>query len=386
MHKQAVFISGIFLFFLLALEIGQADALRLTKLGGNQDIFNFEPNLVIKKTWAISDSTPGFGVGVKMEGDLTQYATYSLKDSVLEVTIKLPDALQGGEYFIHPVAEEIPSGSGSGTVGTSVTIRPTIKVVAPFVGFYAVIDTAASDVNEGEDITLRATISNKGDEEISAYTAIDVFQGDEKLESVKTETVDVPLFESKNMVSTINPGSKFRGGKYKAVFTVFYKSKKTGAEKKEVLERGFNIGTLNIKINSFTGALVKDGIQEFAIDIESTWFSKISNIFGEASISSEAMKEPLKIKTPSSDLNAKERKNITAFIDTSKLELGEYTAAVAVNYEGKRTEKSGKLTITGKLEKIEEPKKSPFPIDPIYIAAIVIILIITITIFKVLKH
>lgn len=116
-------------------------------------------------------------------------------------------------------------------------------------------------------------------------------------------------------------------GVYTAVAVVDY-----GKEIKQ--EKEFKIGTLEIKIISYTKNFQQGKINKFDIGIESFWNEEIKDVYASVSVTNEGIILD-QLKTPEIDLKPWASENLTGFVDFQETPTGKYKAGIYVHYSNK---------------------------------------------------
>lgn len=275
------------------------------------------------------------------QGDLAQYIELSTNElsgsGGVNVLLSLPSQVDiPGVHNILVGAEQTSSDSaGLRIVGN---IRGVIKVKVPYPGKYAEIDFSTINANAGEDVMFTVNLKNLGKEVISSNSYIEIydFGGNKKTTLYLGSNILNPT-ESVRLSSELKT-KDYAAGNYKAIAVVEYEGKTIREE------REFRLGELFVGIFNYTNELVRDKINRFDIDVESSWNDPIDNVFANVTI----LGYDLNFLTPSKGLKGFEKSKLTGYIDTSSIGSDKFQANIIVSYLGKKTEKTVDLTFNKK--------------------------------------
>ena len=302
----------------------------------------FIPNLELEYDFKIF-ADQNQKVELYKKGDFADFAIIDKKsivgNGIFNVKIKLPEkASKPGPNILLIGAREVIGEEGG--LSASVAVQAPIKIMVPYPGKYVELNLITTNANRGQNMKFEVIVYSRGEEAITALTSIDIFDiNDNKVKKINFETVKIAGQNSHEFTKFFNT-SIFSPGDYKAVASVNYGEKIVKAESK------FRIGKLFVKITNFTREIIKEGIKQFNIEIESLWNDPIENVFAEVYFSKEN-KELIDFQTPSNNLKPWEKTTITGYVDTDKLELGNYNTKIVLNYNNKTTA-YGKLNLIKK--------------------------------------
>jgi len=306
---------------------------------------NFEPYL--QKTFQFNFWIEG-GAGLKIyaNGDLADYV--ALSDNYLEnsglvnVVLSLPKEIEvPGMHRIQIGALETPKGDKEG-VGIVGNVLGVIKVFVPYPGKYVETEFSAKDAKYGEVVEFALKILNKGTEEVSTNSYVEIYDSKDKL--VKKIELGVNVIEK---IGTRDLKARFdtigqKVGSYKAIGIVEY------AGKKVKKEQAFRIGELFIDITGYSKEFIRGKINKFDIEIESLWNDDIENVFAEVLVPDYN----IKFFTPSASLGGFQKINLTGYLDTTSIpvEVDSFRASINVYYVGKTTQKIVRLKIKKEID------------------------------------
>lgn len=345
----------------------------------------FQPNLNQNHNAFINNNV-GTDIRVKLtkRGTLSEYLTFS--DEYLDIpkggrayftfNLKLPESIPPGKNRIDIGAEDITPVSGGG-ISAKTAVFMGFYVRAPYPGKYIEASFGPQNIEKDQTADFNVNVISRGNETINKIDGIiEIFDGDNKIDTVLLEPMrDVQPGASGTMGARWDSTGQ-PVGEYTARAYLNY-----DGEELRLPDATFKIGTLLVKITNYTKEFYKDEINRFDIEIESFWNIDVNDVYGEIEIDKQ------KIKTLRADLAPWSRMKITAYLDTTNLELGGHTANIRVYYADKVAEEVGKITILAKRERVVE-MPSKMPSTTILLIVIISLLVIgnIILVFYYLKH
>jgi len=329
---------------------------------------NFKPGLELEYSFNV-EAGPNQNIELYSAGefsDLVEFNKNELKGGGnFNVKIKLPNEISiPGKHTILIGAREL--NEKEGTVGTSIAVQVPIVIIVPYPGKYAEITFFSNNANVGEEINFQISVASQGHEPIFATADIEIYSGENKIETLNLGTKTINNQESYVFVKSLDT-INYKPGDYNAIAIVNYQ---VGIAR---VESGFRIGRLFVNLTNYTKEIVKEGIKPFEINIESLWNDPIENIYSEVNVLQENVLIT-NFLTPSVSLEAWEKKQLIGYLDTGLFEIGEYDVEIEINYYGNSSFFKGNLRI------IQESGFNLYLI--IGIIFIVIILILLIFYFK----
>jgi len=377
--NKLVFFVLVLIFIFAFIKTASAVGIRAS----SNQVIDFEPG--IEKTFYFEITGSRFDINVSVYGYLSEYATISKKiikskdiDKTFTVTVKLPkkeEGLKPGHHKIWVSAKEIlGTAESGGNVGTSSNVIVYILVNILNKGKYVDVKLSAPNVNLNEPVNFAVNVKNFGKEDINSIkAAINVYSPDnEKLATVYTDEKPLKSNTEETLHAQLNTNG-YPSGTYMAIAKLNYDGETKQAN------NTFKIGKLNVKIIKYTKEFEKNTINRFDVEIESDWGNSIKNVYGEVKINNEI------IKTPSIDLLPWEKKTITAYWDTSNVEIGKYDAEITIYYEDKTTVKIGSVNVvekrdtysdSSKKSALEKPRAITISLSTTTILILIIILLI----------
>lgn len=344
-------------------------------------VIDFEPNGEFEYTYKVHpDSGKVQDYLFYAKGDLEEHITFTpeklydvsgSESPSFKAKISFPDSIEPG---LHRQEICVGEGEAEGTGGISVKTAAcaAIKVLEVYPEVYLLSEIESNNANIGDPVVFDISVENWGRPNISnLYADIDIFEEEKKIETISTDVTSLNSREKKTLTTNLDT-SNYDAGNYRAVAKLKYESKE------DILNTSFKIGQLSINILNYTKETEIDSVNEFFVEVESGWNTKIENIYADVKVSKEG--ETLSsFKTVSESLDPWDTKKLVGYVDTTEFEsLGEYDVSIDVQYAGETESTSGKINV---VEKTKEEK----PIDTTTIimgAAIVIIIILVVLLLK----
>jgi hypothetical protein len=308
-------------------------------------------------------------------GDFEGYATIDDADPngtprMVIIHIRLPEKLEKpGRNVLYLQAKEMNTGSGAIAVAA---VRVPVSTFVPYPGYYAEMTLEAPNINEGEVEEFALIVNNLGTNRLErVYGVIDVFDADGKIKTLTTDTVAMDPGTQTRLAKKMDTKG-LKPGIYRAEATLYF----DGGNTREA-EREFTIGTLYVKVNSYTPEMEQGKLNKFEVDIENMWNALIPNVYGVLSFEGED------IKTASVDLLALGKDKVFGYIDTTNQAFGDHDIKITLHYADKTTVADGKVRIVPEAteQAPEEEKPSGFielRLTPTTLMIAVIILLVVI--------
>lgn len=241
----------------------------------------------------------------------------------------------------------------------------TINIRVLYPGKKVKIKLNTNDANVHEPVNFEIKVENWGKEDINkAKAKIEISDIlNQNIKTIDTNQASIKSSESATLRATLDTIG-WAPGRYDAKAIVNYDGE-TQEDKSS-----FKIGIQSVRIINHTSIFPKDKISPFDLFIESEWNDPIANVYAELKVNNKIM------KTPSANLKPWSTGKLTAYWDTTGLEIGDYDAEVILHYTNKETNKKVILQI-----KDVEKTQTRFAMS---ITMTVITLIITLAIINLL--
>lgn len=365
-------IFGLFILIVISAEIISAGGVGISPVYYKEF---FEPHLEKTFTFHAFNTRADEGINIYVKGDLADYVTlsnaYFLGGGEFMVTVKLPAKIdKPGTHKIIIGAIEAKDEVEGGMVGGIAAIQGRIDILVPYPGKYSESTFTISNINEGEAATYEIETENLGSQDLDVKTTIEIYKDNmsEKILTKKLKEINLKPKEISKIIETIDTRN-LPPGEYHALAIINW-------GQIDKINQTFKIGEFLVEIIDYDYQFEENKINEFNIEIQNKWNTKIDQVFATLSITDEG-KLLRNFKTVSVDTNPWEVKNLTSYFDTTGLEIKRYTANIVLNYG---EEVSSKLIAIY----IKESPKERY-IKYIIIATIVALIIIATFIYLILK-
>ncbi len=366
-------INNKIIFFLILFLI--INSISIYALGVSPGRFrvNFEPNKEYTKDVCFKAEGRNHMI-LGTSGETGQYITVEDKEIITQAdewictkyTLKMPKKFdtpglhKGGVYAV----EKVPEGSGMVIIRVKVTHQ--VWIDSPYPGKYLLINSfVAKNSNAGSKIPIIIKTESKGDETIGiAQGTITIYDyQDNELETIKTNIVtDIKTNDKKTFLAEWDP-KEHPIGNYKAHLVLKYDSNQTEAD------TTFKIGGIDANIIDYQKEVIIGGIKEFSVVADSIWSENLDvktkvdiyNYSEERIRNNRQIESLASFETLTERLPPWGKGKLTGYIDTSKLELGNYTIKMNLMFEGEQKESYGRISIINPPE--EKKEKTSFVLN-----------------------
>jgi len=310
---------------------------------------DFVPEQIIEEKYIIITNS-GFVMDydINLEGDLAKYATlsdteflqvYSAENKEFSVTLKLPKTLEAGLHSLSTCVSERQT-RGDGNIGVKTTSCAWINVRVLYDKPYLEFKFYANGAEKGKEAKMNFEIQSWSKQDMKNVLGnVEIYNGLQNIKTLKTDIIELKSNE-KRILDVYLDTNDMDYGKYIAKARVSYANEITPEQSAE-----FYIGELFLNITNHTREIFIKKINKFDVDVSSIWNGQIKDVYAELSFNGE------KFKSSSVDINPRDSKTITIFVDGKNLESGRYDAEVKVYYEGKETKKEFILNVKAGDEK-----------------------------------
>lgn len=377
--KTKLIVLCLIISFMLFNSIALASALGVSPVSKTVD---FEPNKDVELTFNIVNSQRN-NVNVILTGFGELSDMIFLEEKIIpvkasddrkpfKVILRFPSEMEPG---IHKggveITPEIPESEKDAFLAY-VAQSLILSVRVPYPSKYAIITLTVLDVDEGIPLPVYVEFDNLGSEDIlKAGAKVELYGPDDKLIDTLTApeiSIEKNLLGKTQAKSDTKPDIYLTRGFYKAVVNAYYD------DVKERIDTNFTLGVPKVRIRGLvTRTLGVDQVNKVVFKAYNDWNTELS-VRGNVIMSGRQEDMPV------FELEADQEKEITAFFDTTGLELGDYNMSITLKY-GKylRTETFG-VKISKDVK--PEPKGVPGLLLAILIILIVIILIVAVILVK----
>jgi hypothetical protein len=342
--------------------------------------YEFKPGLEFEVGFKLL--SPSENTLINITGSLSEYATPTkeiipFRDGPeFTVKFKLPNNVKSTDFrpgkntIWVRVAEYIRSDSNNrGMFSVKTGAGYPIIIDIPYPGYYVEFsEFDLPNVNSGADTYLEFELWNRGINDLqNTFYTFELKDNNNNILINKLEMgVNIKTQTKEQFYIAPIESSDLTPGNYNATLVYSYAG--------NILEKSvvFKVGQLNMDIINHTLRLYNDSIQRFDINVVSDWNQKITGVYAEVQLGK------INAKTTPSDLGNFQEKTLSAFLDSSGLEIKNHTINITLFYATKQRE------LQSTLEIVERPViEEPVVIDWMMIILIVLIsaMIITTIIF-----
>jgi hypothetical protein len=260
------------------------------------------------------------------------------QDKSFEVIINGSKSIRAGTISGKIIVEENLLGDKNSETGVfaRLKIASILNIKKEYPSKY--VDVKLDVKSEGKSIIINAELANLGKEDVKDIKPeFGVYSDGKKVYDIGFDKKSLNIGQIENISKKIELYN-LNQGEYNAIMKINYDN--------YVLEIGkdFSIGEKEIKILDYTKYFLQNSLNKFEIDAESEWNNKILDVYSTIDIL-EKMKRVANLRSSSYDFNPGERKTISAYWDTNKVDLGEYDADMNVIFSGKNTNMTGKIKV-----------------------------------------
>ncbi len=341
---------------------------------------------------------------ITFEGELADFITaesskiiFTKDDAYKKVRfkIRMPEHLENPgphetKIFIKEHVKRRKNEEGTQIV-VDIAYYAIVRVNVPYPGKYAKIRLIAPKFDVGKTSAFGIEIQNLGTETLFAESSISILTPLEvAIASLAADQVPVNPREKEMVTITWTPE---KAGRFRAIADVVY-GDGFARDEKEI-----SVGKAHIKIMDITSRNFRLGeINRFDIVLKSEWNEPIKNVYAIVEISGKDGTLYSQYRSGHVLMPSFGTKSIPAYLETNKLNEGEYVMKIILHYLGSKQENefnisiqknsisvnlpTGRVVSSGKKEKSEE-------IENIYeLISIIIIMVIAsnIIIFRKLRQ
>lgn len=275
---------------------------------------DFEPDYQIELSFDfVLDG--GVSEDLIVEGELAEYVSLNKKrisgrENVI-ASLDLPSEIDSpGVNYIRIIAGDV--------VGA-------IKVRVPYPEKYIELSLSAPNVNVGEEMGMVLEIINQGNESISFEGRIEIYNGDELVESLEISGGNIVFEDSRGVNISLDTENYFPGD-YLAVALIDYGGKVAR------IENPFRLGEQLVGVLNYTREFGENKINRFEIEVESLWNDDMDDLFIEVNIIGF---EDANFITPVVGLSAWRTITLFGFLDTNLISGYEFEAEIILHHGGK---------------------------------------------------
>lgn len=303
-------------------------------------ILDFKPNMKGEVDFCIiNNEEKNIPVDTYVKGDLKEYVTIETGRIILSSSERyqcfvynyaFPAELEPGHHdtrvgAVEAYAGVVPAGGGT-TIAARIAVEHQLWVEVPYPGKYLSATIEIPSINVNQAAPIKVYVTNLGSENVIARVSIEIFDFNNK--SLAVLNAGEGFVEIGKVVefSALWSGSD-EIGDYRAVATIAY------ADKEQEYTKDFRVGDFLIQIKGLTETtIVKKGIQPLSVELQSYWNDDIKNVYANMKVKRNDT-ALVDLSTETVDFAPWAGKTLTTYLDTTKLELGDYKLVVTVYYE-----------------------------------------------------
>jgi len=340
-------VIGVLMMLIMLMSISSIFAIGITPGRTNLDFAKgAEPEVEIT---VINTENKDMNVAFTVEGELKDYVSisndiveFALGESSksLKYKIKMPAGLSPGLHTADIIAVDLPSGESVDTITTKVSVVSQLYVRVPYPGKYIDVKLDIVSKEDSNLVDFFIPIFSRGNEKIDSVSAvIDIYKGDEKVDSIETNKIGVEAGGRGELVGNWNPSAA--PGSYKAVAKVDYDGKIT-----EISEE-FNFGAESLDVLGVTVNNFKLGeVARIQILVQNKLNDAISRAYANLKVFDSDLKEIENLKSEDYEIAPLENKEMVIYWFTEGLETGIYDSELKIDYDKDFISKNFKIDVT----------------------------------------
>jgi len=338
----------IMIIMVLLVSMGTAAALGISP---GRVTLDFQPGMSTSITVKlINNEHKDMNLAIYAKGALKEYIKIkrekvsmkkSDKEISVEYTINLPDKMEPGTRTGEIVVREINGGNSNGgmTVGANLAVASQVRILVPYPGKYATIRLTEMYVEKEDKVVFFVEVNSLGEESFNGQATIVIFDSDNrKIAEIKTNS---ELIEGRTRKELYAEWKKTAGpGLYRAVAVMHYNGKTANASSTFLLGKFFLV-PLDIYVNNFKlGEIAK-----FNILVENIANSKVRDAVSRMLLKDRKGEAVADIKSQPESFNAREKKEMVAYWDTSGVDKGLYIGKLILSYENRSSTRDIKTMV-----------------------------------------
>lgn len=298
-----------------------------------QQLFHYASDTEYKGQFTVLRDTPEKSIAqLSAEGELadyvsfpTEYVTLEGQETKIEYAISLPKGLSPGEHVTRILISQALTPGADG-IGSRIVLPFTIRINVPYPEKF--VKASLEVIPTGSQLTVAATVENLGEKTVDSVTPrvsiTDVFR--QQVTTIPLDAEPLGLFEKKTFEKTVDIG-KLKNGIYRATAAIAYDDNTVAVVK------DFTIGVPIIGVLSKEKFFKAGDVSPFTMDVENQWNAPLKNVVATLIVTSKGQ-EVAGVRTDPFDLEIREHRHVTAYLDARKLVPGTYDAVLTITYEG----------------------------------------------------
>ncbi|MFH1649852.1 MAG: hypothetical protein ABIA93_04845 [Candidatus Woesearchaeota archaeon] len=265
------------------------------------------------------------------------------------------------------LVKQMPPEEGQ-MIGYSFTIVHQIRVYIPYKGPYLEASINVPNLKKGQPVPLTLKLDNKGTETVDeATTEIKIEDPDGAIAHTFLTTENSILSGQTRTISKTIPALT-NPGVYKAIVNITYGTKNVNTQTK------FKVGQLDVIMTGHTSEVIKGGIREFQVTVESLWPEEIPNV--RANVKVNVANDTEEITTFSFPLAPWKKYTLLGYLNTEDLPLGTWPVDITIQFEGGTHNYTSNVTVLSAPEEQKPESTSTMSSTRILVAGIGLIVIL----------
>lgn len=273
-------------------------------------------------------------------------------------------------------AREVFEEERPGFIKVVLQIKMPVHIFVPYPGKYLELQSfTATNKEAGAEIPFKATLTSKGDEVIKSVRGLILVydRNNNQIGRLNTANVkDIQPGETFNLFADWDSGD-YEKGRYHADITVNY----DGFEINETTN--FKLGGLDVELINYTKEVLIGGIKPFDVSVESIWSESIPNMKAGVAVLNDKSKEITSFETITKKLLPWRTATLKGFLDTSMLNLSNYTLNITLFFENLTKSYEAKVSIVE--PEVPEEEKASWLSNISHIFTIKTLLIVVVILF-----
>ncbi|MBU3913736.1 MAG: hypothetical protein KKE50_06615 [Nanoarchaeota archaeon] len=298
----------------------------------------------------INSESKNMGVAFSVQGELAEFIRvdsdiekFSSNDASrqFKFNINLSSGLSPGLHKAEIIATELPEDIGDADmmVRATVSVVTQIYVYVPYPGKYIESDLNIVNKEDTNVVSFYIPMTSRGKEDIGKASAvIEIYKGESKIISLNTNEKGIKSGERAELIASWNPD--VAPGEYNAVVNLIYDNQTAR------LERKFNVGNESLAVVGISTNEFKLGqIAKIKILVQ----NKLSDPVHEANVNMRIYDPELTsiadLKSENYELAPLANTEMVTYWDTEKIEKGEYSSELKINFDKKFISKGFKVRV-----------------------------------------
>lgn len=302
-----------------------------------QQLLHYAPDTEYEGKFTLLRDTPEKSIAeLSAEGELAEYVSFPSKyvtlegqETKIEYEIKLPEGLSPGEHTTRILIAQALTPGADG-IGARIVLPFTIRINVPYPEKF--VKASLEVIPSGSQLTVAATVENLGEKTVDAVaprvSITDVFK--QQVTTIPLDAEPLGLFEKKTFEKTVEIG-KLKSGIYRATAAVTYDGNTVAVVK------DFTIGVPIIGVLHKEKFFKAGDVSPFTLELENQWNAPLKNVVATLIVKSKGQ-QVAGVRTDPFDLDIREQRRVTSYLDARSLVPGTYEALLTITYEGGSTE------------------------------------------------